>query len=342
MQWAPAETNLSLAWLELYVMFRMQGVKPFVEKRTVLDKDVKLNEEMRSFKAGVKKLRLFNVARSDEWMFEPSLARANRLRPIGVTNMHASIKCIPLVGSVFSRSVAEQIVRMQGHISSNKSQSAYANGTLSVVHKPFHLKRNVPEFSPQGDGANQAAEFDDSKPSDRSMPIDSLICPVCMHERAATNFTLHRHSSFSNMKCLRCCTVQTTRLWLCTCGITWSKCTKHVVRSLKRKAAFIDRRVALTRKYGTPKFFPAYRQGTLLASAPKRAAANGIQEVSTCKRICLPPESKLGRKFPHLVKRDSPTKGAALDVRTPHDPSSRSTAGQQGNRISMRHLGVFA
>ena len=82
----------------------------------------------------------------DEWILEPSLARANRLRTIGITNMHACIKGMPVVSDALNHQIAEYIVRLQGHMSSKKAQHVFRNDNLYVVHKPFHLKTIVPVF----------------------------------------------------------------------------------------------------------------------------------------------------------------------------------------------------
>ena len=67
-------------------------------------------------------MRFFNLRREDEWVLQPSLARANRHAPVGIVNMHAAVKGCPVTGVSDANAISKAIVQMQAHMKTKKLQ----------------------------------------------------------------------------------------------------------------------------------------------------------------------------------------------------------------------------
>ena len=80
----------------------------------------------------MRNLRTFNLNADDEWHLMPSMSRTNRLRTIGVTNMHVAIRGRVVIEDSEAKVVAREIVSMQGHIKSGKLETKWANGNHDV------------------------------------------------------------------------------------------------------------------------------------------------------------------------------------------------------------------
>ncbi len=72
--------------------------------------------------------------------------RRDRLKPLGITNMHASVGGMPSLDRESSSSVAEHIIKMQGHMKSSKLRDQWLGSVLKVLRRPVHMKTIRPEF----------------------------------------------------------------------------------------------------------------------------------------------------------------------------------------------------
>ena len=79
-------------------------------------------------------------------MFQPSMARRNRLFELGVTNMHGSIKGQMVLSVLETNAVAKEIVRMQGHIRSKSNEDKWLSGNLFVNFRPLYFNKRCAEF----------------------------------------------------------------------------------------------------------------------------------------------------------------------------------------------------
>ena len=92
LNWAGEESDDCTTWFELYIYFRLNAGNAFFEQCSSIDRKHTIGEELRVFKNYMRKLRVSNLNEEDEWVLQASLARANRLTPLGVQNMHAEVK----------------------------------------------------------------------------------------------------------------------------------------------------------------------------------------------------------------------------------------------------------
>ena len=178
------------------------------------------------------------MCKKDEWLLQTSYSRANRLAPLGITNVHSAIKGRFVTTDEEAKEIANAIVRMQGHTKGKRAEDRWKDGDLHVHFRPFYLKSILCDFVVTGDRANKRLDvvpFCGKRSSIDNMHIDHIFCPTCDHGMSSHNFTLYREGCFSNLCCKRCKVRCYSRGWLCACNVPWPKCTIHRNGSKLRK-----------------------------------------------------------------------------------------------------------
>ena len=96
--------------------------------------------------------------------------------------------------------------------------------------------------------------------------IVQICCPTCNLRTRADRCKRWSTQFFSNLKCLDCCEIASTREWRCTCGFLWYKCPVHQMPSRSRtrvqvheRNTRVQRRKLLVMKIGTNKPLPRHR-----------------------------------------------------------------------------------
>ena len=100
------------------------------------------NQSMATFKAAVRWTAARGIAKEDDWHFSTSYARSNRLSPLGITNTHAALKCLPILDEDEAKAVAKEIMLAKGLLKTKKQKPAHENGMLQSFARPllFHRK----------------------------------------------------------------------------------------------------------------------------------------------------------------------------------------------------------
>ena len=83
-------------------------------KEVKLEKATSLSAGIKQFKADIKTLRRQCVDELEETYFEVSYARANRLRPLAITNKHTMLRGVPCIDEVDARTITRAILAMKG------------------------------------------------------------------------------------------------------------------------------------------------------------------------------------------------------------------------------------
>ena len=282
LKWASGEGDVGTTWLELYVLFRFFFWHAISERDTPLDSFIKYNSETKLFKRQMRNLKTFNLKPGDEWHLAPSMSRVNRLRAIGVTNMHVAIRGRIVLEIPEAKAVAREIVSLQGHIKSGKLEVKWNSGNHEVQMRPLYLNKVVPVFVPLNNRCNEYCEcFQAAAASSvdctQELAISSLHCPVCDFSMNASRFMLFQNELFSNVKCSRCRVTSSSRIWGCTCGMPWVKCSMHYPRCKFRRVescSKVVRQRNLKRKFGEVK--------------PPPKIAGPVYDIGISRRINVP------------------------------------------------------
>ena len=94
----------------------------------------------------MKKLKTINMRAEDEWLLLPSISRANRLRSLSITNVHAAVRGRVVASEQEARAIAGVIVALQGHARSQKLKDKWAEGNLDGHCRPLYLNKPCPSF----------------------------------------------------------------------------------------------------------------------------------------------------------------------------------------------------
>ena len=124
------EEEGGITWVELYILFRLHGWNDDSEGENFLTERGKLKSMLKSFKQQVRWLAVHAVAVDQEWTLQTSKTRANRLRPLGVTNKHACIKGIPVLSDEQAKMIAKCILVLKNHLKTKKQKEFWENGEL--------------------------------------------------------------------------------------------------------------------------------------------------------------------------------------------------------------------
>ena len=133
--------------------------------------------------------------------------------------------------------------------------------------------------------------------------LNQLCCPNCYENFEITKLKVKDGTHFSNLQCKTCKEVTSSRSWLCECGIPWIKCRRHFLRPKRSREneACSHKTKIRRRKLGNDNPLPKCMD--------EHVMSRPIDIISAPHRpIGLKPGSKLGMKFPHLVKGASPIK----------------------------------
>ena len=118
-------------WIELYILYCIHGgwnIGVEAEREAKLENATSLTAAMKKFKAEVKLLKRHCVEEKDEAYLDTSYARANRLRPLAVTNKHAMLRGVPCISESEACTVTKAILAMKG-IHQRKHKVAWEEGS---------------------------------------------------------------------------------------------------------------------------------------------------------------------------------------------------------------------
>ena len=245
--------------------------------------------------------------------------------------MHASVKGMPVIDPRLSKDVAQHLVSFQGLIRTTKLKEKWEQQQLVAHHKPFRLKCLLHPLTVFIDPCANSCNTQPSVNS-KQYAIESLSCPICDNDLETGRLALHRRQCFSNLTCKRCEITNSSRNWLCSCGVEWPKCPRHQPISKRPKLSHTSRKHMLKRKWGESKPLPqtpSMPYNVMKTSSSKRMKVSLEPTLPPVKRIRLATGSKLALKFPHLVQESIPIKGDALGVGMP--ANMQSTSSSAGN-----------
>ena len=209
--------------MELYVLYGIHGGCRDLEERRIrepLEKNPFLQHEIARFKSNVRKISISCVHEEEEWKLQTSYRRTNRLKHLGISNKHASIRGTPAISEDDNGSIAKAILMMRG-ASTKKHKEAHEKGELKLVVKPFTYKGtsyNWLKVATKRDESwcEQPAQADPEE--ERTQKLSTIGCPLCTKEHAADNLKLKIRIGFCNLACQRCRGVTSTSRWVCPCG----------------------------------------------------------------------------------------------------------------------------
>jgi hypothetical protein len=291
-----------ITWLELYVWYTMHNgeLEGIDDKKDKLRNRNSLHNEMAAFKKVVRRLVLQSVPEKEEWHFETSYARANRLKPLAISNKHPGIKGMPKVKAQEAERITRAILALKG-ASKRKHIEMLEKGELEMIPKPLRFRGSamwktlVGKFD-DWTGDNESKE-EDERALAASTPLRKVHCPNCSEKFDVTRKRLRCKAVLSNLKCKGCKEANSARKWTCECNCKWYKCQRHAhnpiinsrVAGVKRPLLFgIDRPPPVRRKV----------TGTVMHEA-------SAHTVRRC--IALLPGTVLAARFPHLVRGVSGT-----------------------------------
>ena len=130
------------------------------------------------------------------------------------------------------------------------------------VFASFHTHLNHESlFQPKGQGMLRVQSEIETQRF-----IVQICCPTCNVRTRADRCKRWRTQFFSNLKCLDCGEIASTREWRCTCVCLWRKCPIHQMPSRSRTRVPIHerntrdhRRKFLVMKFGTNEPLPRHR-----------------------------------------------------------------------------------
>ena len=101
---------------------------------------------------------------------------------------------------------------------------------------------------------------------ERQRNTKQICCPACGIQTHASRCKRWSTQHFSNLKCLECSEISSTKEWRCTCGLLWYKCPLHFMPSQSRTRGQPhkvnmreQRRKRLILRFGTSKPMPRHR-----------------------------------------------------------------------------------
>ena len=257
-----------------------------------------LLNDITNFKKRVRRVATHCINEEQEWVFNTSYARENRLRKAAIGNKHAAIQGMPRITKDEAKHIMNTILEMKG-ARTKKQKSAHEQGNLKLIRKPLTFRGTARHW--HRDMAKHANwTIDDInliKHEVEQKPLKSITCPKCLETTSSKNMKLKVNLNFSNLKCPRCKATNSSRKWLCGCGILWYKCDVHhrITNSHECKSKPSRKRKCTERGLDIP--LPKFRKHSQQA----------FSETYERREWGPPPGSKLAAKFPHLVKGITPT-----------------------------------
>ena len=254
----------------------------------------------------VRKIATRCACEEDEWHLQTCYGRANRLKAAAITKKHAAIKGMPRIPQKEAECITQAILDMKG-ATAKKHKDAHAKEQLRLLGKPLTYRGSTATWK------RRMGKHDDwtKEPAYQlqcpgKVLLKDLACPACMKLNPINGLKMHKNSAFSNLKCKACGDTTSSKNWACPCGLLWYKCSKHVREVTKATGSSRTmKRTRIHTEWGVDKPLPKAR---------KVVDFSAVVPITQLPRqhIELPPDSKLARKFPHLVKRTAEVKCGPL------------------------------
>ena len=131
------------------------------------------------------------------------------------------------------------------------------------------------------------------------MPLSKIVCPNCKAIRDADDLAVLKSKTFSNIHCVGCQFISSSKFWRCTCHNLWYKCPVHYKihhgHSTGAKGIEVNRK----RKSILTDKPPPKRQEAEVELCRTRVVDDSIREYRIDPDLC----PALAAKFPHLVKK---------------------------------------
>jgi hypothetical protein len=196
-----------------------------------LEKATTLSAGMKRFKAEAKLLKRKCVGEDDEKYLDTSYARANRLRPLAITNKHTMLRGRPCIEEADASTISKAILAMKG-IHQRKHRAAHEEGRLMLRPKRLSYQGSTHAWA-RNISIN---DFEDWTRGEHEQEVqhvhktnlESIVCPCCKRTQTRSKLKLKTYGTFSQLKRVSCNTVSSTALWRCQCNIPWFKCGMHV------------------------------------------------------------------------------------------------------------------
>ena len=106
-----------ITWIELFALYMGKGAGDKVRKKQAespLQGHQSLQKAIAAFKVRCRRVRTFCIEEGDEEQLATSYSQTNRLKPMGIENMHAAIKGLPVLEEEDARMVTQAILAMRG------------------------------------------------------------------------------------------------------------------------------------------------------------------------------------------------------------------------------------
>ena len=216
MEWRekPSEEG-GITWLELYVWYTMHGGKlvGIDEEGDKLRNRNTLHNEITVFKKVVRRMSLQCTPDDDEWHFETSYARANRLKPFAIQNKHPGIKGMPRMEEQEAERIAKAILALKG-ITKKKHMEALQRNELELIPKPLRYRGSAAWKTLAGKFEDWTKDEEHIEPY---LPISlrTIYCPKCSAGFDVVDKRLKYKAVFSNLKCKGCNETINAKMWTC-------------------------------------------------------------------------------------------------------------------------------
>ena len=180
------------------------------------------------------------VKEEDDEYLDTSYGRANRLRPLAVTNKHAMLRGVPYLEEEEARTITRAILAMKG-IHQRKHRAAYEEGILRLLPKPLSYQGSTHAWTRNLNFNNletwTRGDHEEAVQHIQKLYLKVAESPCCKKMQDVSKLKLKTGDTFSQLSCTTCGEVSSTMKWRCPCSLPWYKCAMHVQLNLRHESS---------------------------------------------------------------------------------------------------------